>query len=160
MNVFFFCCRADEAKSIASKMLGHRLYTKQTGREGKPVTKLIMCEKLFTRREYYFACRNNIFSRFVVSSSVFFLVALERRFDGPVLITSTQGGTNIEDIAAEHPEAIIRHPIDIHKGLTREDALAVAERLEFRDGALEEVFQREFLLYEYVIEFFFSRLLI
>jgi succinyl-CoA synthetase beta subunit len=38
-------------------MLGHRLYTKQTGREGKPVTKLMMCEKLFTRREYYFACK-------------------------------------------------------------------------------------------------------
>lgn len=36
-------------------MLGHRLYTKQTGREGKPVNTLIMCEKLFTRREYYFA---------------------------------------------------------------------------------------------------------
>lgn len=49
--------RPDEAKQIASKMLGHRLYTKQTGREGKPVTKLIMCEKLFTRREYYFACK-------------------------------------------------------------------------------------------------------
>ena len=36
-------------------MLGHRLYTKQTGREGKAVSKLLMCEKLFTRREYYFA---------------------------------------------------------------------------------------------------------
>lgn len=53
--------RADEAKQIASKMLGHRLYTKQTGREGKPVNKLIMCEKLFTRREYYFACEDLIF---------------------------------------------------------------------------------------------------
>jgi hypothetical protein len=50
-------CRPDEAKQIASKMLGHRLYTKQTGREGKPVTKLILCEKLFTRREYYFASK-------------------------------------------------------------------------------------------------------
>jgi hypothetical protein len=40
-------------------MLGHRLYTKQTGRDGKPVTKLIVCEKLFTRREYYFACKFN-----------------------------------------------------------------------------------------------------
>jgi succinyl-CoA synthetase beta subunit len=50
--------RPNEAKDIASKMLGHRLYTKQTGREGKPVSKLIMCEKLFTRREYYFACKS------------------------------------------------------------------------------------------------------
>ncbi|CAF4403732.1 unnamed protein product, partial [Adineta steineri] len=85
----------DEAKQVASKMLGHRLYTKQTGREGKPVSKVIMCEKLFTRREYYFA------------------LALERRFGGPVIITSTQGGSNIEEIAAENPDAIIHHPIDI-----------------------------------------------
>ena len=68
-------------------------------------------------------------------------MALERRFDGPVIITSTQGGTNIEEIAAEHPDAIIRHPIDINKGLEREDALAIAEKLEFRDEALEEVYK-------------------
>ena len=66
-------------------------------------------------------------------------VALERRFDGPVLITSTQGGTNIEEIAIEHPEAIIHHPIDIHTGLERKDALSIAERLGFRNEALEEV---------------------
>ena len=42
-------------------MLGHRLYTKQTGREGKLVKKLIVCEKLFTRREYYFACKFNLY---------------------------------------------------------------------------------------------------
>ncbi|CAF2855872.1 unnamed protein product [Rotaria sp. Silwood2] len=111
----------DEAKQVATKMLGHRLYTKQTGRDGKPVTKLIMCEKLFTRREYYFA------------------LALERRFDGPVIITSTQGGTNIEEIAHDHPEAIICHPIDIVQGLERKDALAIAKRLQFRNEALEEV---------------------
>ncbi|CAF4980082.1 unnamed protein product, partial [Rotaria magnacalcarata] len=71
----------DEVKQVAKKMLGHRLYTNQTGRDGKPVDKIIICEKLFTRREYYFA------------------LALERRFGGPVIITSTQGGTHIEEIA-------------------------------------------------------------
>ena len=60
-KIDFLSCRPDEVKQIASKMLGHRLYTKQTGREGKPVTKLIMCEKLFTRREYYFACKSVFF---------------------------------------------------------------------------------------------------
>ncbi len=74
-------------------------------------------------------------------------MALERRFAGPVLITSTQGGTNIEEIAADSPEAIIRHPIDICKGLERKDALAIAERLEFRDEALEEVFKYLSLYY-------------
>ena len=67
------------------------------------------------------------------------LVALERRFGGPVIITSTQGGTNIEEIAAEHPDAIIRHPIDIQKGLEFNEALAIAQRLEFLNEALEDV---------------------
>ncbi len=69
----------------------------------------------------------------------FFVVALERRFDGPVIITSTQGGGNIEEIAAEHPDAIIHHPIDIITGLELKDALNIAEKLGFRNEALQEV---------------------
>lgn len=60
--------RPDEAKQIATRMLGHRLYTKQTGRDGKPVSKLMMCQKLFTRREYYFACKFLFIYLFIYSS--------------------------------------------------------------------------------------------
>ncbi len=74
-------------------------------------------------------------------------MALERQFDGPVIITSTQGGTNIEEIAVEHPEAIIRHPIDIDEGLTHADALAISKRLEFHNEALQEVV-KYLLLYD------------
>lgn len=66
-------------------------------------------------------------------------MALEGNFNGPVIITSTQGGSNIEEIAEENPDAIIRHPINITTGLRREDALSIGERLGFRNGALEEV---------------------
>jgi succinyl-CoA synthetase beta subunit len=66
-------------------------------------------------------------------------VALERSFDGPVIITSTQGGSNIEEIAAENPDAIIHHPIDIVTGLQRNDALVIAEKLGFHNEALQEV---------------------
>jgi succinyl-CoA synthetase beta subunit len=66
-------------------------------------------------------------------------VALERNFQGPVIITSTQGGSHIEEIAAENPDAIIRHPIDIIKGLEHEHALAIGEKLGFRNEALQEV---------------------
>jgi hypothetical protein len=68
-----------------------------------------------------------------------FIVALERNFNGPVIITSTQGGSNIEEIAAENPDAIIRHPINIDIGLKDDDARSIAERLGFRNEALEEV---------------------
>lgn len=82
-------------------------------------------------------------------------MALERRYAGPVIITSTQGGTNIEEIAAENPEAIIHHPIDVDKGLERKDAIAIAERLEFRDEALEEVFKFFFLVFLLNFVFYF-----
>lgn len=48
---------------------------------------------------------------------------------GPVLIASNQGGVNIEDVAAEHPEAILYEPIDIAKGLTKEQAVKIAEKV-------------------------------
>jgi succinyl-CoA synthetase beta subunit len=124
-------------------MLGHRLFTKQTGREGKLVSKLIMCQKIFTRREYYFACK--FFFRVQSEYFLSYIVALERSFDGPVIITSTQGGGNIEEIAAEFPEAIIRQPIDIITGLERRDALEIAGKLQFRDEALQEVFEMFFI---------------
>ena len=37
-------------------------------------------------------------------------------FQGPVLIASSEGGVNIEDVAAANPEAIIKVPIDIKEG--------------------------------------------
>ena len=94
-------------------MLGHRLYTKQTGRDGKPCNEVMVCERLFTRREFYFA------------------ITLERAYQGPVIITSTQGGGNIEQIASENPEAIIKEPLDLEKGLTEEQSLKIANKLGF-----------------------------
>lgn len=103
----------EEAENISKNMLGHRLYTKQTGRDGKPCNQVMVCERLFPRREFYFA------------------ITLERAYQGPVIITSSQGGGNIEQIAAENPEAIIKEPIDLEKGLTEEQAMNLATRLGF-----------------------------
>ena len=44
---------------------------------------------------------------------------MERSFQGPVLIRSSQGGVNIEDVAAETPEAIVKEPIDIVEGIKK-----------------------------------------
>lgn len=44
---------------------------------------------------------------------------------GPVLIGSSQGGVNIEDVAAENPEAIVKEPIDIVEGIKMEQAVKV-----------------------------------
>lgn len=94
-------------------MLGHRLFTKQTGTAGKPCNQVMVCERLYPRREFYFA------------------ITLERAFQAPVIITSSQGGGNIEEIAAENPDAIIKQPIDIAVGLTQDMALDLADKLGF-----------------------------
>jgi succinyl-CoA synthetase beta subunit len=46
---------AEEAKQTASKMLGHKIFTKQTGEQGRLCSKVMVCERLYSRREYYFA---------------------------------------------------------------------------------------------------------
>lgn len=45
------------------------------------------------------------------------------------MIASSQGGVNIEDVAAEDPSAIIYEPIDINAGLTKEQALKVIKKV-------------------------------
>lgn len=51
-------------------------------------------------------------------------------FQGPVLIGSSQGGVNIEDVAAENPDAIIKEPIDIVEGIKKEQAVRVIVNVE------------------------------
>lgn len=46
-----------------------------------------------------------------------------------MLIASSQGGVNIEEVAAEHPEAIHYEPIDIATGLTKEQTIKIAEKV-------------------------------
>lgn len=111
---------SEEAEKVSKNMLGHRLYTKQTGREGKPVHEVMVCERLFPRREFYFA------------------LTLSREYQGPVVITSSQGGGNIEQIAAEHPDAIIKEPIALDKGLTEELALSIGVKLGFTGDSLKQ----------------------
>lgn len=71
-------------------MLGHRIYTKQTGEAGTVCSAVIIVERKYLHREFYFA------------------IALDRASAGPVIIASSQGGVNIEQVAAETPEAIIK----------------------------------------------------
>lgn len=63
-----------------------------------------------------------IFNHQVTNAPLFFT-------QGPVLIASSQGGVNIEEVAAENPEAILYEPIDIVKGLSKEQAVKIAEKV-------------------------------
>lgn len=109
-----------EASKLASQMIGHKLITKQTGEKGVICNEVMIVERLYPRREFYFA------------------IMMERSFGGPVMLASSVGGVNIEEIAAETPEAIITEPIDINTGVTDDQAKRVAEKLGFSESSIEE----------------------
>ncbi|KAJ3281076.1 hypothetical protein HK104_000231 [Borealophlyctis nickersoniae] len=123
-----------EVKMFADKMLGHKLITKQTGAAGRICNAVYVVERLYVRREYYFA------------------IIMDRATQGPVIIASSQGGMDIETVAAETPEAIVTHSIDINKGLQTEDARRVAEKLGFTGKAVDEAVDIFNKLYKIFIE--------
>lgn len=86
--------RKGQAADYASKMLGQSLVTKQTGAEGRRVDKVYLMERLYLRRETYFS------------------IMLDRSANGPLIVASPRGGTSIEDVARDTPEAIMKVPID------------------------------------------------
>ncbi|KAJ1548511.1 hypothetical protein HK405_002896 [Cladochytrium tenue] len=123
-----------DIKTYAEKMLGHKLITKQTGEAGRICNAVYVVERLYVRREFYFA------------------VIQDRTSQGPVIIASSQGGMDIETVAKENPDAIVTHPVDINAGLARSDAESVAERLGFRGAAVgkaADIFER---LYKIFVE--------
>ncbi|XP_046393573.1 succinate--CoA ligase [ADP-forming] subunit beta, mitochondrial [Ischnura elegans] len=105
----------DEAEEIAGKMIGQYLVTKQTGEKGRICNSVMVTERKFTRKEYYMA------------------IMLERAFQGPAVIASAQGGVNIEEVAAENPEAIVTEPIDIIEGISKEKAVKIAKAIGLED---------------------------
>jgi succinyl-CoA synthetase beta subunit len=55
-----------------------------------------------------------------------------------VIVASTEGGMDIEEVAETNPDAIIKVPVDIHLGLTDEQAIEIAEKLGFKGAEVEK----------------------
>ncbi|KIY69681.1 succinate-CoA ligase [Cylindrobasidium torrendii FP15055 ss-10] len=111
---------AEQAKEYASKMIGSKLITKQTGAGGRLCNAVMLAERRTPAHEYYVAVLN------------------DRATQGVVLVASSQGGMNIEEVAAKDPSAIITTAIDYESGLTKEVALGVAQKLGFKDAAAQD----------------------
>lgn len=90
---------ADEARDAAAGMIGKALVTHQTGPEGRVVQKIYVERGSEIDRELYLA------------------VAVDRATNAPVLMGSAEGGMEIEELAAERPDAILRERIHPMKGL-------------------------------------------
>ena len=88
------CRTADEAMKMAAAMLGQVLVTKQTGPEGRLVGKVLVAGAPNIKKEFYCA------------------VLLDRALSRPVFMASTEGGMDIEQVACDQPEKIVKESIN------------------------------------------------
>ncbi|MEK3878280.1 ADP-forming succinate--CoA ligase subunit beta [Paenibacillus sp. FSL H7-0756] len=90
---------SDEVRSFASEILGKTLVTHQTGPEGKVVKRLLIEEGCQIVKEYYIG------------------LVVDRASGRVVMMASEEGGTEIEEVAATHPEKIFKEIVDPAVGL-------------------------------------------
>ena len=125
-----------EVRDVAAQMLGQILVTHQTGPAGRQVNKVLVAESADIAREIYFA------------------VLLDRATAAPVIVASTEGGVEIETVAAKSPEKIIREPIDPLPGLQPFQTRKLAKQLRFESSQLKsasklfEGLYRTFIAYD------------
>ena len=113
------CKTPEEAREIARKMLGQTLVTHQTGPAGRIVNKVLVAEAAQIAREVYFA------------------ILLDRATAAPLIVASTEGGVEIETVAAKSPEKIIREWIDPLAGLQPFQTRKLAKQLQFESSQLK-----------------------
>jgi succinyl-CoA synthetase beta subunit len=105
----------DEVRETAKQMLGMKLVTHQTGPEGKIVKRLLIEQGINIERELYVG------------------ITLDRAQSKHVLMVSTEGGVEIEKVAAETPEKILKETIQPEVGLQ----IYQARKLAFGLGLTE-----------------------
>ena len=108
-----------EVREVAEKMLGQVLVTHQSGPTGRVVNKVLVAESADIAREIYFA------------------ILLDRATAAPLIVASTQGGVEIETVAAKSPEKIIREVIDPLAGLQPFQTRKLAKQLGFESSQLK-----------------------
>ncbi|KAF8924120.1 beta' subunit [Haplosporangium bisporale] len=73
---------------------------------------------------------------------------MDRKSQGPVMVASSQGGVDIESVAAENPDAILQLPIDINKGVDRAAVRDLAERMGFTPKCVDQATDTMINLYD------------
>ena len=109
----------EQVRDATAKMLGQILVTHQTGPAGRLVNKVLVAESADIAREIYLA------------------VLVDRATAAPLIVASTEGGVEIETVAAKSPEKIIREPIDPLVGLQPFQTRKLAKQLGFESSQLK-----------------------
>lgn len=114
-------CHSDrEVQDVANSMFGRRLVTKQSGPRGKLIYRVYVEEATDVARELYFG------------------IVLDRRIERVVIVSSAQGGIEIEELAAANRDATIRKVIDPAAGFLDFQAREIAFALDLDPGQVPE----------------------
>jgi succinyl-CoA synthetase beta subunit len=111
---------AAQAREFAERMLNKPLVTHQTGPQGRVVRKLYLEEASEVARELYLA------------------MLVDRKAESLAVIASTEGGMDIEEVAAKTPEKIITEPIDPTAGMAAFQARKIAFALGLKDKQVNQ----------------------
>jgi succinyl-CoA synthetase beta subunit len=113
------CKSPEEAREIASQMLGQTLVTHQTGEAGRVVSTVLVAKSVEIEREIYFA------------------ILMDRATGGPMIVASTEGGVEIEAVAEKTPEKIIREPVNRLAGIQPYQTRKLAKQLGFTSAQIK-----------------------
>ncbi|MCD8832855.1 ADP-forming succinate--CoA ligase subunit beta [Staphylococcus arlettae] len=123
-----------EVESYANELLGKQLVTHQTGPEGKEIKRLYIEEGCDIQKEYYVG--------FVI----------DRATDRVTLMASEEGGTEIEEVAANTPEKIFKETIDPVTGLAPYQARRIAFNINIPKESINKATKFLISLYNVFIE--------
>jgi succinyl-CoA synthetase beta subunit len=110
----------DEVRHAAQQILGMHLVTHQTGKDGQVVRRLLIEEGAQIAKEFYLG------------------MVIDRSQQRVALLASSEGGMEIEEVAAHHPEKIHKLWIDPVSGLLAADAAQIAKKIGLPDAAIAE----------------------
>lgn len=117
---------ADDVKTIAANLLGNTLVTIQTGEDGKVVNKVLVAEDVYYPGDSE-------------PKELYVSILLDRSKACNVIMASTEGGMDIEEVAAHTPEKIIKEWIDPRVGFQGFQARNVAYKLGLTGNANKEM---------------------
>ena len=124
----------DEVKDYTSKIIGSRLVTVQTGKEGIEVNKVLIAEAIDIKKELYLA------------------ISIDRSTSKITIIGSTEGGTEIEEVASKTPQKIFKEQIDPVLGIQDSQARQIALNLNLTGPPLTKASNLLKNLYKVFVE--------
>jgi|SRR6185437_13997364 len=129
------CNSTEQVAKVASQMLGNTLVTRQTGPEGQIVHQVLIAESVEISKEYYFA------------------IIVDREASVPLLVTSSEGGVEIENMVERSSEKILCEPVHSLMGLQTYQARNLACRLGFKHSKIAEVTTLLLRLFNFFVAF-------